>query len=94
MTEYAYELQKLFNMIGAIPDHKKVIVFWYSVKPVIQKGLWKDNLIPDMSTWEEVVTCAKIIQIAKNITDHRDKKPKNGSPTNTFIAHYSHNKRG
>ena len=86
ITEYAYELQELFNMIGAIPDHEKVIKFWYGVKPVIQKGLWKDNLNPDVSTWEEVVACTEIIEIAENITDHQDKKPNNGSPANTFIA--------
>ena len=56
ITKYVYELQELFNMIEAIPDHDKVIMLWYGIKPIIQKRLWRDNFNLDVSTWEEVVS--------------------------------------
>src|SRR5271170_5599913 len=89
ITEYAYELQELFNMIGAIPEHEKVIKFWYGVKPIIQKGLWRDNLNPDVSTWEEVVTRAEIIEIAENVTERRDRVPSSIPPQKSSRNHHS-----
>ncbi|KAF8810958.1 hypothetical protein BYT27DRAFT_7056904, partial [Phlegmacium glaucopus] len=58
VAEYTHELQELFNMIGAIPEQDKVIKFWNSSRPIIQKGLWRDNLNPEISTWEEVISQA------------------------------------
>ena len=96
ITEYVYELQELFNMIGAIPDQEKVIKFWYGVKPIIQKGLWRDNLNPDISTWNEVVTKAEVIEIAENITDRRDRgsgnPPQQGTSSNSRGSNFNRNK--
>ena len=87
ITEYVYELQELFNMIRAIPDRNKVIQFWYGIKPIIQKGLWRDNLNPDMSTWEEVVSRAEIIEIMENITNQRDRGLVNTTSQGTTFPH-------
>jgi hypothetical protein len=52
VAEYTHELQELFNMIGDIPERDRVLKFWNSSRPVIQKGLWRDNLNPETSTWD------------------------------------------
>jgi hypothetical protein len=41
---------------------------------VIQKGLWRDNLNPEISTWEHVVTQAEIIEISEGVAERRDRK--------------------
>ncbi|KAF8800080.1 hypothetical protein BYT27DRAFT_7118441, partial [Phlegmacium glaucopus] len=61
-------------MIGDIPEQDKVIKFWNSSRPVIQKGLWRDNLNPEISTWERVISQAEIIEIAENVAERRDRK--------------------
>ena len=87
ITEYTYELLELFSMIGAISECDKVIKFWYGVRSIIQKELWKDNLNLDISTWEEVVTRAEVIEIAENITERRDRAPRNTPLQGTSNSH-------
>ncbi|KAF8800028.1 hypothetical protein BYT27DRAFT_7217359 [Phlegmacium glaucopus] len=74
VAEYVHELQELFNMIGDIPEQDKVIKFWNSARPVIQKGLWRDNLNPEISSWDEVVSQAEVIEISENVAERRDRR--------------------
>jgi hypothetical protein len=73
VSEYTHQLHELFNMIGDIPDRDKVLKFWNGTRPVIQKGLWRDNLNPEISTWDQVVSQAEIIEISENVADRRDR---------------------
>jgi hypothetical protein len=74
VSEYVHELQELFNMIGDIPDRDKVLKFWNSSRAIIQKGLWRDNLNPEISTWDQVVSQAEIIEISENVAERRDRR--------------------
>jgi len=74
VSEYAHELEELFNMIGSIDEREQVVKFWKGCKPIIQKALWRDGLNPDVSSWDEVTCKAEIIEISENITESRDKK--------------------
>ena len=73
VSEYTHELQELFNMIGDISDRDKVLKFWNGSRTVIQKGLWRDNLNPEILGWEQVVAQAEIIEIAENVAECRDR---------------------
>ena len=75
VSEYIHELQELFTMVGAMTSEMKVIKLWYSLKPKIQRILWKDGLHPDTSTWAEIVAKAEVIEIADNVVDPQDRKP-------------------
>lgn len=72
VSEYVFELQELFSMVGTMPDDMKVIKLWYSLNPKIQRAMWRDGLHPDSSTWDEVVAKAEIIEIAHSVTDRRE----------------------
>jgi hypothetical protein len=74
VSEYAHELEELFNMIGSIDEREQVVKFWKGCKPVIQKALWRDGLNPDVSSWDEVTCKAEIIEISENVMDQREKK--------------------
>ena len=75
VAEYAYELLDLFNMIGNVSEQDQVLKFWNSSRPSIQRELWKNKLNPELSSWEDVVTQAEIIEIAENVADRRDRRP-------------------
>ena len=44
ISEHVYELQELFVVIGDITEGLKVIKLWYSLKPSIQKIVWRNGL--------------------------------------------------
>ena len=91
VSEYIFELQELFSMVGAMPDEMKVIKLWYSLYTRTQRAMWRDGLHPDSSTWDEVVAKAEIIEIADNVVDERDgpKPPaqRNWHPNNVDHGH-------
>ena len=74
IAEFTHELSELFNMIGDVPERDKVLKFWNGARPVIQKGLWRDNLNPEISSWDQVVAQAEIIEISENVAERRDRK--------------------
>ena len=73
VSDYVFELQELFSMVGTIPPEMKVVKLWYSLKTRTQKAMWRDGLNPDSSTWEEIITKAEMIEIADNVLDPRDR---------------------
>ena len=86
VTEYTHELQELFNMIGDVPERDRVLKFWNSSQPVIQKGLWQDNLNPETSSWDRVIAQAEIIEISENVADHRDRQTNNTSASGGSVS--------
>ena len=72
ISEFVFELQELFSMVGAMPDDLKVVKLWYSLNARTQRAMWRDGLHPDVSTWEEIIAKAEVIEIADNVLDRRD----------------------
>jgi hypothetical protein len=72
VSEFVFELQELFSMVGAIPAEMKVIKLWYGLNTRMQKALWRDGLHPDSSTWDEVITKAEVVEIADNVVNRRE----------------------
>ena len=74
MSEYTHELHELFNMIGEISKRDQVLKFWNGAQTGIQKELWRNNLNPEIFTWNQVTSQAEIIEIAENIADRQDRR--------------------
>ena len=72
VSEYIYELQEVFSMVGALTTELKVIKLWYSLKASIQWIMWKDRLHPDYFTWDRIVAKAEVIEIAHNVIDPQE----------------------
>ena len=72
VSDFVFELQELFSMVGAMPAEMKVIKLWYSLNTRIQHAMWRDGLHPDSSTWDEVVAKAEIIEIVDNVINCRE----------------------
>ncbi|KAG6912939.1 hypothetical protein DXG01_010993, partial [Tephrocybe rancida] len=51
VTEYCYDLEELYNMIGTVSEREKVVKLWNGLRPSIQKALWRDGLNPEKSSW-------------------------------------------
>ena len=88
ISEFVFELQELFSMVGAMPDDLKVVKLWYSLNARTQRAMWRDGLHPDVSTWEEIITKAEVIEIADSVLDQRDNvrapRQKNWRANNNF----------
>ena len=69
VSEYTHELHELFNMIGDISERDQVLKFWNGARTGIQKELWRNNLNPEISSWNQVTAQAEIIEIAENVAD-------------------------
>ncbi|KAG6824154.1 hypothetical protein H0H92_007833, partial [Tricholoma furcatifolium] len=72
VTEFCFELEELYMMIGISDEREKVIKLWHSLRPGIQKALWRERLNPEVSTWEEVSEAAQIIEISEGVMDPRE----------------------
>ena len=48
VSDYCYELEELYNMIGTIDECEKVIKLWNGLRSSLQKGLWRDGLNPEV----------------------------------------------
>ena len=88
VTEYVHELTELFNMIGDVSERDQVLKFWNGSRAVIQKGLWRDNLNPEVSSWSSVVAQAEIIEISENVADRRDRRIGSTSQPNNSYPSY------
>ena len=66
VSEYTHKLHELFNMIGDVPECDHVLKFWNGTRPVIQKGLWRDNLNPETLSWDRVIAQAEIRNIGRS----------------------------
>ena len=86
VTEYTHELQELFNMIGDVPERDRVLKFWNGARPVIQKGLWRDNLNPETSSWDRVIAQAEIIEISENVADRRDRRTNSTTASGSSVS--------
>lgn len=82
VSEYVHELDELYNMIGLVDERDKVIKLWYGLVPVIQRGLWRDGLNPEVSDWDLVRDHAEIIEISESVPDRslRQKRADNPLP--------------
>ncbi|THG93557.1 hypothetical protein EW026_g7709 [Hermanssonia centrifuga] len=65
VQEYACELEELFMMAGVISDEEKVIKLWYGLHGYIQKELWRFELSPTLSPWNDVVAAATRFELAE-----------------------------
>ena len=87
IAEYTHELHEFFIMIGNVPERDRVLKFWNGTRPSIQKGLWRDNLNPETSSWDRVVAQAEIIEISENVAERRDRRSNMGSSTGGPLSH-------
>jgi len=81
ILEYVHGLEELFNIIGSVTKREMVLKFWNGSRHMIQKALWRDGLNPEVSTWEEVIEQAEIIEISESVVDQREHKDKKGKPS-------------
>ncbi|KAJ3789006.1 hypothetical protein GGU10DRAFT_261592, partial [Lentinula aff. detonsa] len=51
---YLAELNDLYNTIGLVDEREKVHKLWSGLDKKIQKGLWKEKLNPEISSYDAV----------------------------------------
>ncbi|KAJ3514734.1 hypothetical protein NLJ89_g2201 [Agrocybe chaxingu] len=91
VTAYVHELEELFNMIGTIDHRERVIKLWNGLRESIQSGLWRDQLNPEISQWDEVRSRAEIIEISETVPKRKSAARIGGNPP-TSSSHFSSRK--
>ncbi|KAF9489191.1 hypothetical protein BDN71DRAFT_1367317, partial [Pleurotus eryngii] len=54
IKEYISKLIEMFSIIGITHERTRITTLWFSLRPTIQQGLWKDHLNPETSSWNDV----------------------------------------
>jgi hypothetical protein len=83
VTQYAHNIQELFNMLGNVASEDQVIKLWKGLRPEIQEGLWRDKLNPDHSTWDEVLEQAIRIEMAIKAVKSIGQRKQGSYPANS-----------
>ena len=86
VSAYVHELEELFNLIGMVSEREQVIKLWDGLCMSIQQSLWRDHYNPKISSWNEVVSQAEMIEIAENITSSRNNRSQRLEATNRSIS--------
>ena len=68
VRDYLAELNGLFNTIGLIDERKKVHKLWSGLNIDIQKGLWREKLNLEYSTYNDVAAAAELVEIIDNVS--------------------------
>ena len=71
-------------MIGTVSEWDQFFNFGM-VKPEIQSGLWRAHLNPEISSWDEVLAKAKIIEISENVAHQCDNQSRISKQDSPFI---------
>ncbi|CAK5282924.1 unnamed protein product [Mycena citricolor] len=61
------EWEQIFNTIGLEANQEKVVMFCRSLKTSIRKEMFRANLDPEMSTWDEVTRGAEAAEVIVNL---------------------------
>ena len=68
-------------MIGEMDECTQVHKLWFGLRKEIQHDLWREKLNPEISTLEDVIAAAKIIEIAQSVTSETNGKGCTKTPT-------------
>ena len=74
VKDYVYKLDELWTMIGEMDEHTQVHKLWFGLRKEIQHDLWCEKLNPEISTLEDMITAAEIIEIAQSVTSETSGK--------------------
>ncbi|KAJ2914251.1 hypothetical protein MD484_g6182, partial [Candolleomyces efflorescens] len=65
VTEYAFEIEELVDLIGEVSEREKVIRLWNGFRSSIQSALWRDRLHPELATWDQVLDVALYVELSE-----------------------------
>ena len=68
-------------MIGEMNECTQVHKLWFGLRKEIQHDLWHEKLNPEISTLEDVIAAAEIIEIAQSGTSETNGKGRTKTPT-------------
>ncbi|KIM50769.1 hypothetical protein SCLCIDRAFT_34004 [Scleroderma citrinum Foug A] len=81
VKDYVYELDELWTMIGEMDERTQVHKLWFGLRKEIQHDLWREKLNPEISTLEDMIAAAEIIEIAQSVTLETNGKGHTKTPT-------------
>ncbi|KAF4600395.1 hypothetical protein EYR38_005020 [Pleurotus pulmonarius] len=83
VRDYSAQLKQKYDVIGSVSEQEKVVKLWNGFKPVIRAELYREKLNPNISTWDDVVERAELLEVVENACMGRagNRPPKNPNST-------------
>jgi len=78
-TRFPFETTQEDECIGSSTKRERVEKLWNGLRPELQQALWRENLEPQHSTWEQVLRVAERHEIADQIFLNNKRWTGNGS---------------
>src|SRR6201996_4306987 len=72
VAEHVAEFAQIYDTIGALEGQEKIVKLWNSFRANIQQEMYRKELDPEVSSWEEVVNSAKRAEVLLNLKPHED----------------------
>jgi hypothetical protein len=67
VTAHVAEFSQIYNTIGLIEGQEKVVKLWNSLRADIRQEMYRKDLDPEISTWDEVVRAAERAVLVRNL---------------------------
>ena len=67
VQDYVYGLNELWTMIGDMDERTCVHKLWFGLQQEIQQDLWHEKLNPEISSLEDVIAAAEVIEITQSV---------------------------
>ncbi|KAJ7067755.1 hypothetical protein B0H15DRAFT_958148 [Mycena belliarum] len=67
VTAHVAEFSQIYNTIGLDEGQEKVVKLWNSLRTDIRQEMYRKDLDPEISTWDEVVRAAEHAEIVRNL---------------------------
>ncbi|KAF4597350.1 hypothetical protein EYR40_007802 [Pleurotus pulmonarius] len=84
VRDYSAQLKQKYDVIGSVSEQEKVVKLWNGFKAEIRAELYREKLNPNISSWDEVVERAELLEVVENArrgrAGNRAPKSSNNSP--------------
>ncbi|KAJ6561657.1 hypothetical protein B0H19DRAFT_1286866, partial [Mycena capillaripes] len=67
VAAHVAEFSQIYNTIGLIEGQEKVVKLWNSLRADIRQEMYRKDLDPEISTWDEVIRAAERAEIVRNL---------------------------
>ncbi|KAK7461817.1 hypothetical protein VKT23_008248 [Stygiomarasmius scandens] len=91
VSDYVYELETLYNLVGATSKREKVIKLWDGFNAPMRRELHRAKLNKEVHSWNRIVQEAELIELADFEVAPRKKSTGNGQPTGNGLPSTSSN---
>ncbi|KAJ6457832.1 hypothetical protein C8R47DRAFT_1203327 [Mycena vitilis] len=83
VTAHVAEFSQIYNTIGLVEGQEKVVKLWNSLRADIRQEMYRKDLDPEISSWDEVVRAAERAEIIRNLDSDSESSESDANDSKT-----------